>query len=438
MMGKSLRPWIAAAPVIALLGAVYAVKGGTSSLFLFLLACSIALVGGFTQLSGPRKVEIQRTWSPLSPLDGEDVEVTVHVRLIGGIPPLWVQVEDCLAGDEQESGKLLFSGFRRNYSGTYRLDGVPRGVYTEGTTRIAWGDVFGWFKRSLYHQGSDKLLVQPLPLRMFSSDGLKGRDEDGSGELSAESTGLASFWDSRLRGYEAGDPLKFIHWKSSARRGELISRVPEEISEPPSCLLLDTDRKSYSAEGQYSQDEQARQEIFEIAISAAAAWLHRESRGAEGFQLCLWPGNRHLQLSGKEGLYKGLEVLAHAQLGADHFDPSLRAAELGNNPAHGQRITVITGYLTSSLVARLLQMADAGAVLDLWCAGELSMPMKDGIAHERSSSFSDKSSFGSFSGDGPGQLSAQLRKHGIHIVPLLNYTSTGMKLETGGGEHGIA
>lgn len=436
-MSKSLQPWIAVAPVIALLGAVYAWKGGASSLFLFLLACSIAILGGFAQICGPRKVEIQRTWSPLSPLDGEEVEVTVHVRLTGGIPPLWVQVEDCLAGDEQESGKLLFTGFRRNYSGTYRLDGVPRGVYTDGTTRIAWGDVFGWFKRCLYHQGSDMLLVQPLPMRMFSSDGLKGRDEDGSGELSAESTGFASFWGNRLKGYEAGDPLKFIHWKSSARRGELISRVPEGIYEHLSYLILDTDEKSYSSEGQYGQDEQDRQDIFEIAVSAAAAWLHRESRGAEGFELCLWPGNRNLQLSGKEGLYKGLEVLAQAQFAAEHSKPSFRAAELGNNPARGQRITVVTGYLTSSLVARLLQMVDAGAVLDLWCAGEKSMPIK-GTAHEQSSSPSDKSSFGSISGDASNQMSAQLKKHGIHIVPLLNYTSTGLKQEKGGREHGIA
>lgn len=417
-MNRGIRSWIAAVPVIGFLGAIYVWKGGEASLFLFLLALSIAIMGAIIQLCGPRRVVVQRTWSPLSPFDGEEIEVTIHVRWVGGIPPFWMQVEDYFAGDEEESGKLLFTGFRRRYSGTYRISEVSRGVYREGMTRIAWGDIFGWFKRCLYVQGKDKLLVQPLPLRIFSPAGIKGRDGDGRGELSTETAGEVPIWGNRLRAYEPGDPLKIIHWKSSARRGELISRAPEEIYEPPSCLLLDMDEKSY-----LNKPEKAR-EIFEIAVSAATTWLHRESGGAEEFYFRLWPGNDTLQLSGREGLYKGLEFLAQAQLEAEALVSFSPAGEPWNNRAvRGQRVTVITGYLTSSLVAKLLQMAEAGAVLELWCVVDKASDKT--VAMEGSGNVSD-------------QLIAGLRAHGIHIIPLPDYASPEMKLEIGGREHVIA
>lgn len=423
-MNSSIQSWIATVPLVGFLGALYVWKGGGASLFLFLLALSIAIVGAVIQLCGPRRVVVQRTWSPLSPYDGEEIEVTIHVQLVGGIPPLWVQIEDYFTDDEEESGKLLFTGFKRSYSGTYRLSELSRGVYREGITRVAWGDIFGWFKRCLFVEGKDKLIVQPLPLRIFSSDGFKGRYEEGIGELSTEAAGYLPIWGSRLRAYAPGDPLKIIHWKSSARRGELISRAPEEIYEPPSCLLLYTDEKSYLGKQEFGHD---RQEMFEIAVSAAAAWLHRESEAAEEFYFRLWPGNYTFQLSGREGLYKGLEVLAQAQPATE---PSVSFAHAGepwsSRTVRGRRVTVITGCLTSSLVADLLQMAESGAGLELWCAADNAF---------------DKASDKVLMTEGTSDVSdhlVELRGHGIHIVPLPNYACPERTLEIGGTEHVIA
>lgn len=416
-----IRAWAAAIPVLGALGAVYVWKGGAASLFLFVLALSIAAIGAIAQFSGPRRVVVRRTWSPLAPFEGEDVEVTLHIRLEGGIPPLWLQVQDHLAGEGQEGGTLLFTGFKRNYCGTYRLDGVTRGLYTDGYTTASWGDVFGWFTRSRRIQGTDKLLVQPLPLCIAALDGPNGH-KDGSSGKTISSPGYAPLWGSRLRAYEPGDPLKSIHWKITARRGELITRAQEEVHELPVCLILDTDPESYSAQ----------EEVFEIAVSAAAAWLRRHSAGADEYYFCSGTGSGALKLSGREGLYQGLEILAQAQLVDKRLTASACAAEAWEQwVVPGQRITVITGRLSSSLVSRLLQMADAGAVLDLWCAGERGSMGAEGLVNG-----GDDALEGWTSASEP--WLSQMSTHGIHMVPLLYEASVQMGPERGGRDHGIA
>ncbi|GIP61045.1 DUF58 domain-containing protein [Paenibacillus woosongensis] len=428
MMGSGVGAWMAGVPVIGVLGALYAWKGGGASLFLLLLALLIGAVGAASQLCGPTRVTVRRTWAPSAPYEGEEIEVTLQISLEGGIPPLWVQVEDDLAGLEQERGRLLFSGFKRNYSGTYRLSGVARGLYTEGSTTVAWGDVFGWFKRVRRLQGRDKLLVQPLPLYIAAWDEILGRN-DGEGGRVDTSLKYAPLWGSRLRAYEPGDPVKSIHWKISARRGELITRAPEEVYAWPACLILDTEPASYFVP--------ERGEIFEIAVSAAAAWLHRQSEGTDAYYFRPGLGNNTLQLIGREGLYEGLEVLAQVQLASERFALSLNGAESWNHlVVPGQRITIITGCLTPSLVARLLQMADAGAVLDVWCSGESG----DAAVHG-----SDVEEAGIGNGGAEnweksaGNWSAQLSSHGIRMVPLLyDSASVQMKPGRGGRDHGIA
>ncbi|WP_019635150.1 DUF58 domain-containing protein [Paenibacillus fonticola] len=400
MTGGGWRSWFAAVIVTGCLAALYAWKGGAASLFLLLLALFIIAIGGFIQLSGPRQAVVRRTWHPISPYDGEEIEVTIAVSLAGGMPPLWLRVQDHIAGEEEEGGRLLFTGFKREHTGKYRLNGMSRGLYAEGATKIVWGDFFGWFTGGLQVRGTDKLLVQPLPLQGLSSSALKGCEEnDRLGKPIYSNEVLAG--DSRLRKYELGDPLGRIHWKSSARSGSLITRLPDERQENPPSLLLDTNEKSYCPD------------TFEIAISAAAAWLHQESAGTGELYFYLGMEHYGLQIAGKEGLFSGLEMLAKARIVKNTSDRIPALIRRGINLVPGQRITVITGYLTSPLVAKVLQMADAGASLNLWHAG----PKVSNAADE---------------------MLAQLGSRGIQITYLLPYASSKSKMATGGNEHVIA
>ncbi|MNJ56902.1 hypothetical protein D3C77_524660 [compost metagenome] len=121
-----------------------------------------------------------------------------------------------------------------------------------------------------------------------------------------------------------------------------------------------------------------------------------------------------LHLIGQEGLYAGLELLAKARFVKESTNSSPVVMQHRNDaPIRGQRITVITGYLTSSLATKVLQMVNDGVALDLWHAGELAK-------------------------DTTSEMLARLNSRGINVVSLLQYTTPQLKTGIGGNKHVIA
>jgi uncharacterized protein (DUF58 family) len=54
--------------------------------------------------------------------------------------------------------------------------------------------------------------------------------------------------DASLRGYREGDDLRRVHWKSSARRGEMVVRSDERAGRMPATVILDLPRDSAALE----------------------------------------------------------------------------------------------------------------------------------------------------------------------------------------------
>ena len=76
------------------------------------------------------------------------------------------------------------------------------------------------------------------------------------------------------REYRHGDDLRRVHWRSTARHGELMVRREEQQWQSRGALLLDTRRYAHRGEGPRSS--------FEVAVSAAASigvQLGREGLG---------------------------------------------------------------------------------------------------------------------------------------------------------------
>ncbi|GAA0248775.1 DUF58 domain-containing protein [Haladaptatus pallidirubidus] len=87
---------------------------------------------------------------------------------------------------------------------------AKRGEQSIGPVRIVAEDVFGLFRRTFTHQVRESILVFP---RIHPVDGMK--------TVSAleESLGVSARREfNQLREYERGDPLRDVHWKSSAKR----------------------------------------------------------------------------------------------------------------------------------------------------------------------------------------------------------------------------
>lgn len=385
-MRNSILIWLVAGACLGFMAALYGWRGGSSSLFLMLLFFFIMIQGAVVQLVGPKRAVVKRSWTPFTPSAGDEVEVTISITIFGGFPPLWLEVQDDFVvpasriskGILGDQGRILwFTGFRREYTGKYLLKELPRGIYMDGPITLTWGDAFGWFTRSLYIQGKDVLIVHPSLLRMDSSH-IDGRIE---GEDSEEIVSISRFSNQmggRLRDYEAGDPLRRIHWKGSAKRGTLLTRIPDEAGNEPRYLLLDTGRGTYdhflggkSAERMLGFVE--TNQMFELAISAAATWFKREfTIGSGEVYFCHGGMEEARHLSGNRGLYDGLDLLAGVQQRIGDSDSgSVSKLFFSVNQCQSsppQFLTVITGIMTPEMAECILRLTNNGAQPEVWCA----------------------------------------------------------------------
>ncbi|MFF8270776.1 DUF58 domain-containing protein [Streptomyces sp. NPDC016562] len=152
-------------------------------------------------------------------------------------------------------------GGRRDVS--YRVRSDLRGRYPLGPLQLRLSDPFGLVELTRSFSTYDTLTVVPRteplpPLRLAG-------ESHGYGDGSRRSLALAGDDDVIPRGYRRGDDLRRVHWRSTARYGELMVRREEQPQRSKATVLLDTRRLAYDGAGPDS--------AFEWAVSAAASSL---------------------------------------------------------------------------------------------------------------------------------------------------------------------
>lgn len=159
-------------------------------------------------------------------------------------------------------------GGRREVS--YRVRSDLRGRYPLGPLQLQLSDPFGMCELTRSFSAYDTLVViprtQPLPPVRLAGEA------SGYGEGRQRALALAGEDDVIPRGYRHGDDLRRVHWRSTARYGELMVRREEQPQRARCTVLLDTRRIAYQGAGPDS--------AFEWAVSgAASALVHMLERG---------------------------------------------------------------------------------------------------------------------------------------------------------------
>lgn len=152
-------------------------------------------------------------------------------------------------------------GGRREVS--YRVRSDLRGRYPLGPLQLRLADPFGLVELTRSFSAFDTLTViprtEPLPPVRLSGE------SSGYGDGSRRSLALAGEDDVIPRGYRRGDDLRRVHWRSTARYGELMVRREEQPQRSRATVLLDTRDIAFEGAGPDS--------AFEWAVSAAASGL---------------------------------------------------------------------------------------------------------------------------------------------------------------------
>ncbi|MFI7386881.1 DUF58 domain-containing protein [Streptomyces sp. NPDC049813] len=160
------------------------------------------------------------------------------------------------------------AGGRREVS--YRVRSDLRGRYPLGPLQLRLTDPFGMCELTRSFATYDTLTViphvEPLPPVRLAGEAT------GYGDGRQRSLALAGEDDVIPRGYRYGDDLRRVHWRSTARYGELMVRREEQPQRARCTVLLDTRGPAFQGAGPDS--------AFEWAVSGAASVLvHMLERG---------------------------------------------------------------------------------------------------------------------------------------------------------------
>ena len=248
----------------------------------------ISLLMGRSSL---QRVELERHCSRVKAEIGENATISIEVRNRKALPIPWLIIEDVipqrLEADGERALAMLMLPFGRK-SMKYRVHCKYRGYHQIGPTVLESGDFFGLVRRFLTGSERNFITVYPkvVPIGHW---GIRTRRPIGEvivrQRLHEDPTRLAG-----VRYYQRGDPLNRIHWRATARTGELHSRIYEHSTLIGANLVLDLHQPSWEAAG----DKQAGtpgalptdwfdNSEFAITIAASLAAFVIEQKQQVGF-----------------------------------------------------------------------------------------------------------------------------------------------------------
>jgi uncharacterized protein (DUF58 family) len=231
------------------------------ALYAFLLLVILAHWSSLAWLAG---LDCTRTIGHEIVQQGEETEVTVTVTNRRGFPIPWIYCEDQYPRDCPRLGPasrlaVLMPG--RSLTIRYTLIFPRRGYHRVGPMIMESGDLFGLQRR--FRTGNRQDYVSVLPtIAYIDTFNIAAKRPQGpvrmTNRIYQDPTRIHG-----LREYVPGDPLNTIHWKATARTGEIFVKTAEPTSVLGGTLVLDFHEDSYLPEG--------KEERMELAVTTTAS-----------------------------------------------------------------------------------------------------------------------------------------------------------------------
>ncbi|OAI54278.1 hypothetical protein AYO47_03170 [Planctomyces sp. SCGC AG-212-M04] len=238
---------------------------GRSNSLLLVFCC---LTGPFVINGGLIFAMLQRLTvsrdAPLRMMAGECVAVEVQLGNRKRLLPTWMMsVRDrAETVDEVIEPEVLFVHIPRKgrQVSAYQLSLAVRGRATLGPVEVHSRFPLGIVDRGLQFDLPAQILVYPRIGRLTHSWRRFTETSHTSSQSTRQSSHAADTFHT-LREYHSGDDPRTIHWRTSARRNELMVREFRDQRDTPIVLLLD---------GWRAPGAREREDLMELAISFAA------------------------------------------------------------------------------------------------------------------------------------------------------------------------
>ena len=247
---------------------------------LLLVAVLLLIVFGSSWLWGRyclSNVSYARRFGSQRLFCGEETDVWIEVVNAKPLPLPWLKAEDEFPKDmpaqkfqldySAKAGRVILANvfslrWYERVRRHYRLQGTRRGAFDFGPVQVSSGDLFGFRERWRDDDRLDTVLVYP---KIVSLEKLGLQAARPFGDFATQRRvvedplRLAS-----VRDYQPSDSIRYIHWKATARRGTLQTKVfdPSASQTLLVCLNAQTLDNAYSG---------VMTEVFETSVAVAAS-----------------------------------------------------------------------------------------------------------------------------------------------------------------------
>lgn len=240
--------------VVLLAGAVTTAAGALLgepdlvALGVFLLVLPLTALG-FLWLATPA-IEVERTLTPAQAAIGEDVEAVLRLRNMKALTAGSLQFTDeapaAVGGGATFRVARAFGSWRQAVS--YPIRTAQRGQFPIGPLRVRFSDPLGLSRRTTSTIGADtRLRVTP---RLWPLDALPRTAGTGASQQSAPNRlGQSGQDDVLVREHRHGDDMRRVHWRLSAKQGQLMVRLAEDPWDPSCTLLVDCRTWAHAGSG---------------------------------------------------------------------------------------------------------------------------------------------------------------------------------------------
>lgn len=303
---------------------------------------------------------------PATVKEGRGFPVRLTLESNGGLPQTSARVNEnfppfLVADTPDESGEgkeiSLTNWDGRTGCAEYTMIPEKRGVYKIGPTQLETTDPLGLFSFTATVPITSEIVVLPEPVL--------ARDTAGGGEGMyglRERDGKTRRGDGMdfhgVREYREGDPLRRVHWRSSARRGHLVVVEHERAFQQDIIIALDVSKGSEFGEG--------RETTLEYAVKAAATIADQTLLAGGGVTLVTQMGRVAVRANDSDpevARFLLFDLLARAEATAETSLADALQALRADGGRHYAVLTASGDPRLSGFLARRVQMGDTVSVL---------------------------------------------------------------------------